>query len=354
MESIAPRLLKPEGDPDRIPNDGKTYSKNSGWIDSSIMMYPVEEFVEDTIPVYSYGHYYEANAECPITNENKESLRLSRARTWHKEYVVNLDFNLGFKEEGDYILYFEFYSTNGRIYTKKIRFSICNPLWNRVEVMKLEPAEADVWGEVIPNLDLYQYAEVDALPDEFEDHDILLQSHFFSAKGNPDKAGLHHTLIGIFEKNYEFDGEPEFDPELTETMWKNDTARVKASDLVSGDFEGRVITWKQCWNGEMVNITGENLDYWQEKWDELGWGELNEETSAERSGERMGDVRAIWDKHYVDWNDPDNMRLWESLWKFDMEFNQENSDAMDGVYIPDTPVSGTLNNLIQHLVWNTK
>lgn len=295
------RLLSydPESVDSGIPNDGYTYSGNRGCIDTNVAMDSEEEYVLDSIPVYDSYHYYMEGSEyLPITNDISKKLELQRKNTYHKERVFNLDFNVGFKEEGNYVVYLEFYSSNNRIYSKKIRFSISDFARNRIEVMKLIPSGEKFWGAVRPPIELYQYAEGENIPEDFTDDDILLQSHFFSAgaPGNPEKSGLNHTLIGIVEKDYSFDGDTNFN--IEETIWTDGDREVDASTLVGGEFEGTIYSW--------VDDNGDP---------------------------------AVWEYEM----DP---RKWPVEWG---EYSEERSQAMDGQRIPDILISGTLNNIVNKL-----
>jgi len=251
-------------DPDGIPNDGFTYSGNRGGIESCVAIYPDEEYVYDSIPVYETGHYYKAGDSWEeITNENKDFLEKSFTPTYSKKMVFNLDFSVGFKKEGEYIVYLEFYDTCNRIYSKKVKFNISDMMYNRIEVMKMVPADIDEWSDVTPPIDLYQYADVDKLPENFTDDDILLQSHFFCANsdGDPYKAGLNHTIAAIVEDGYEFDGDEDFDPELNVTIWSDGQGSVEGNRAGSPFESGRL-------DDLVADLEEAFPDYWW-SWDRI-------------------------------------------------------------------------------------
>ena len=325
--SYDPEHYDPE-DPNGIPNDGHTYSGNRGCIDTSVSVSPEEEYVLDSIPVYDSWHYYKVLEDSeyvfyPITDNIAKDLEFRHEDTYHKEMVFNLDFNVGFKEEGDYVIYLEFYTSNNRIYAKKFNISISDYMHNQVEVMKMVPSRKESWGMVKPPIELYQYAEGENLSKNFTDSDILLQSHFFSAgaSGNPEKAGLNHTLIGIVEKDYGFDGDTDFDPDMNKTIWTDGNTEVNASSLVCGEFEGTTYVWEDS-NGDPA--------VWKDK-----------------------DFKQYLEDHSSDpWEDIYD--YWAPLWPWgefpnDPDEALEKSESQDGMPIPDTLISGTLNNIVKKL-----
>lgn len=299
-------LLKYIQDPSTgLPNDGYTYSKNYGGIISNVSMQPDIEYVRDSISQYASGHYYidESGNIMSITDANKNTLEKSKAVTYSKMCVFNLDFKVGFKESGEYELRMEFLATNSRVFTKVFNIDISDYMHNRVDVMKLVPAKHIDWSLANPPIDLYQYANIDALSDNFKDSDIMLQSHFFSANnyGDPDKAGLNHTLIGIIEENYEFDGDSDFDPELYTTIWHRESDEA-GLDGVTGSrsdlpFEGGIIKW-------------------------------------------------VRDGQPATWRSDDGAAKWPAEWG---DYTDEKSLEYAGVPIPDTYLNGRLNNLITDL-----
>jgi len=285
-----------------IPNDGHTYSKNFGGIISNVSITPDEEYVKDSITQYTHGHFYmeEDGNMSPITDSNKSALEKSRANTYSKMGVFNLDFNIGFKESGKFELRIEFKATNGRVYCKTFHIDISDFMHNKVEVMKLVPAEYTDWASVESPLNLYQYA---GLPEKFEDRDVALQSHFFSTEhaGDPSMAGLNHTIIGIVEKDYRFNGDPEFDHDMNKTIWHRESD-LDMAEGISGPrsespFEGVVIKWM-------------------------------------RDGES-----AVW-------RSDDDPSKWPEEWG---EYTEAKSDEYAGVNIPDTYKSGRLNKLVSDL-----
>ena len=287
--SYNPDTYDPEN-PEGIPNDGFTYSKNYGRIVSNVSILPDIEYVRDSIAQYSSGHYFigEGGDMEPITDSNKTDLERSRTDTYSKMCVFNLDFKMGFKEAGDYELRMEFRATNSRVFCKIFNISISDYMHNRVEVMKLVPAKYTDWASVEAPLELYQYANVDALPKEFKDSDIRLQSHFFSANadGNPEKAGLNHTLIGIVEEEYEFDGDEDYDPELNRTTWYHESNPDEGvfGPRRESPIEGTLITWMR--NGERaVWEVEDDAANWPAE-----WGPYTDESSAEHIGDYIPDT----------------------------------------------------------------
>ena len=315
-----------------------------GEIISQVGVEPHLEKVHDSIPTYAWGRYVRDNNEWVlIDNDNMDEYRLKRLETYSEEQVIGLDFNLGFKKDGEYMMDFEFYTSNNKIWHKRFKISVSESMSNKIEVMKLEHLDGIVkaWEQLESPISLYQMSDIPVSYKETFDHgvkgkadsgsglDRRLQTHFLSADLENSDAGLNHTLITIVKKDYGFDGDTEFDPGMDETIWNNGTETVDGSEAAGSSWEGGIIEW------EMID--------------------------PEDSGNR---IPAVWshsmfiDSYYNDYGEDWNACInywnqkipgsWDPI-PTDLDAGMSYSQELDGTPIPVSTSPGKLNNLVEML-----
>lgn len=285
------------------------------------------EFVTilDAIPQYEAGHYvYIDDVETPITEGpggNAFDCKIKRLDTYSKRYCIDLDFCIGVKKAGEYAFYFEFYTTNNRIYSKKFIINISDCVSNTLDVMRLEHIGKDdpILGTLNSPIELYQmmdvpndiksiYKEGDVYINKTQSgRDAILQSHYLSADPS-STSGLNHTLIGIVKYDYEFGDE---NSDVTIGAGDNILNVKNIISGASGNWEGEITRWVDSNNKSAVW----SHNYWTQYEDgDLTWEELS--------------------------------ARWPAEWG---ELNQERSEAMNNINIPPTIDNGKLNTLIQEL-----